>query len=231
MSIPVGTVVGDDRLSPCSGSSNSRRRGKWLALLLTLLLVTWFLSISYAVAGIEFSFSIGEGVNAYYLPTMNTFIYSGNEIYYEWSGDGWLYSRSYYGPWLPVAVTMVVPTPLLYGPPPPVFSFRPYFVWWRARVAPWYRIYHPHWWLRYHPYMSHYRVWRARVIPLYRDRPFYLGRIHPVLRPMGGRIDVIRRIRPPAVRRYIRHHPLARRVVVAHPYRLQHKVVIVQGSR
>lgn len=93
MSIPVGTVVGDDRLSPCSGSSNSRRRGKWLALLLTLLLVTWFLSISYAVAGIEFSFSIGEGVNAYYLPTMNTFIYSGNEIYYEWSGDGWLYSR------------------------------------------------------------------------------------------------------------------------------------------
>ena len=224
MSIPAGTVVGDDKFF--YGNSGSWR--SFIAYFLALICVIWLSSIPYARANIEFSFSVGEGVNAYYLPSVNNFIYSGDDCYYEWSGNGWLYSRSYYGPWLPIAMTMVVPTPLLYGPPPPVFTFRPYFVWWRVRVAPWYRTYHPDWWLRHHAYLAHYRIWRARVIPLYRNRPFYLGRIHPVLRPMGGRIHVIRRMRPPVARRYLIHHPRVRRIVVVHHHRFHRKVVIVR---
>ncbi|WP_193870071.1 hypothetical protein [Acidithiobacillus sulfuriphilus] len=178
-------------------------------------------SVSRAAAGVEFAFAVGDGVNAYYLPTLSEFVYASAGLYYEWAGDAWVYSPYYTGPWLPLFMTIAVPLPLRYGPPPPVFAFRPYFVWWRARVAPWYRIYHPGWWVRHHGYLVHYRIWRARVIPLYRDRPFYRGAIHPVLRPLGGRMVIVHRKGPLVIRNTGRRHPLPyrrplprRRVVV-----------------
>ncbi|MBU2773185.1 hypothetical protein HMI48_04440 [Acidithiobacillus ferrooxidans] len=206
---------------------NVRFRGKqippWLASLL-LLCGMWAFSMPCAAANVEFAFSVGGGVNAYYLPAMADFIYTSDGFDYEWSGDGWLYSGAYYGPWLPLPVTMVVPPALLYGPPPPVFAFRPYFLWWRARVAPWYRRYHPGWWLRHHFYLAHYRIWRTRVIPLYRNRPFYRGRIRPVLRPLGGRIRIIRRVGPPTVRKIIVRRP-SRQIIVVHHHPLRQRVI------
>ena len=206
----------------------SYRHPKWMVSGLVSLLVLCGLgvfSMRRATAGVEFAFSVGEGINAYYLPAKADFIYTGNGRYYEWSGNDWLYSSTYYGPWLPLPMTMVVPPPLLYGPPPPVFAFRPYFVWWRARVAPWYRLYHPGWWLRHHVYLAHYRIWRVRVIPSYRNRPSYRGRIRAVFRPMGGRIRIVHRVAPPAVRRIIvRRRPA--RWVIMHPRLLRRRVIV-----
>ena len=207
---------------------NGRFWGKWVVLgLVSFLLLcgVWVFSIPRATAGVEFAFSVGDGVNAYYLPAMADFVYAGDGLYYEWSGEGWLYSGAYYGPWLPLPMTMVVPPPLLYGPPPPVFAFRPYFIWWRARVAPWYHLYHPGWWLRHHVYLAHYRIWRARVIPLYRNRPFYRWRMHRVIRPVGGRIQIVHRVEPPVVRKIIVRRRPGRRIVIAHPHRLRRRVI------
>ena len=181
-----------------------------------------------ATAGVEFAFSVGDGINADYLPATAEFVYAGSGRYYEWSGNAWLYSGSYYGPWLPLPVTMVVPPPLLYGPPPPVFAFRPYFVWWRARVAPWYRLYHPGWWRRHHVYLAHYRIWRVRVIPSYRNRPFYRGRIRAVFRPLGGRIRIVRRVGPPVGRRIVVSRPARRVIIRRRPWRRR---VIVRRKR
>ncbi len=199
------------------GRFRRKRVGHGLASLL-LLCAAWVLAVPRALAGVELAFSVGDGVNAYYLPATADFVYRGNQLYYEWSGNGWLYSNGDYGPWLPLPMTMVVPPPLLYGPPPPVFAYRPYFVWWRARVAPWYRRYHPGWWLRHHDDLVHYRIWRTRVIPLYRNRPFYHGRIRPVLRPMGGRILIVHRRGPLMIHRarVIARRRLARRIVIQH---------------
>jgi hypothetical protein len=196
------------------GRSQRKRLHPRLASLLVIC-VLWVLCAPRALAGVQLAFSVGGGVNAYYLPATADFVYTGNGLYYEWSGNGWLYSTGYYGPWLPLPMTMVVPPPLLYGPPPPVFAFRPYFLWWRARVAPWYRVYHPGWWLRHHAYLVHYRIWRVRVIPLYRNRPFYRGRIRAVFRPLGGRVRIVRRV-----------GPVGRRIVVVHPAR---RVIIRRG--
>ena len=207
---------------------NGRFREKWVApglVSLLLLCGAWVLSIPGAEGGVEFAFSVGGGVNVYYLPAMSDFVYAGDGLYYEWSGEGWLYSGAYYGPWLPLPMTMVVPPPLLYGPPPPVFAFRPYFIWWRARVAPWYHVYHPGWWLRHHVYLAHYRIWRARVIPLYRNRPFYRWRMHRVIRPVGSRIQIVHRVEPPVVRKIIVRRRPVRRIVIAHPHRLRRRVI------
>ena len=88
----------------------------------------------------------------------------------------------------PLPPYSVLPLPLEYGPPPPMYPYQPYFVWWRARVAPWYQANHPAWWFRHRMDLDHYRVWQARVIPRYQGRlavgrPFYRGPMHPVFRP------------------------------------------------
>ena len=133
----------------------------------------------------------------------------------QWTGNGWLYSTDYIGPWYPLPPYSVLPLPLEYGPPPPMVPYQPYFVWWRARVAPWYRVNHPAWWFRHRVDLDHYRVWRARVIPRYRGglaagRPFYRGPMHPVFRP-GFRVVPPGRplVRRPVVRGRI-IHPVGR---------------------
>ena len=211
--------------------NRGRSQRKSLHLRLVSLLVicaVWVLCVPRALGAVQLAFSVGDGVNAYYLPATADFVYTGNGLYYEWSGNGWLYSTGDYGPWLPLPMTMVVPSPLLYGPPPPVFAFRPYFVWWRARVAPWYRLYHPGWWLRHHVYLAHYRIWRVRVIPSYRNRPFYRGRIRAVFRPLGGRIRIVRRVGPPVGRRIVVARPARRVIIRGRPWRRR---VIVRRKR
>ena len=157
-------------------------------LWLVLLFGTWTISAPAASAQINFAFSVGDGVNAYYLPMASNFVYAYDGYYYDWAGNGWLYSTDYIGPWYPLPPYSVLPLPLEYGPPPPVYPYQPYFVWWRARVAPWYQVNHPAWWFRHRMDLDHYRVWRARVIPRYQGRlavgrPFYRGPMHPVFRP------------------------------------------------
>ncbi|MHB1495567.1 MAG: hypothetical protein ACYCUY_09005 [Acidithiobacillus sp.] len=152
-------------------------------LWLLLLCGTWIISAPAASAQINFAFSVGDGVNAYYLPMASNFVYAYDGYYYDWAGNGWLYSTDYIGPWYPLPPYSVLPLPLEYGPPPPMVPYQPYFVWWRARVAPWYQVNHPAWWLRHRVDLDHYRVWRARVIPRYRARPFYRGPMRPVFRP------------------------------------------------
>ncbi|WP_071182956.1 hypothetical protein [Acidithiobacillus ferrivorans] len=180
------------------------------ALLLWLLLLcgTWAFSTPAASAQINFAFSVGDGVNAYYLPTASSFVYAYDGFYYDWAGNGWLYSTDYIGPWYPLPLYSVLPLPLEYGPPPPMVPYQPYFVWWRARVAPWYQVNHPAWWFRHRMDLDHYRVWRARVIPRNRGRPFYRGPMHPVFRPGFGVV-------PPAGRPFVRRPYVRGRVV--HP--------------
>ena len=152
-------------------------------LWLVLLFGTWTISAPAASAQINFAFSVGDGVNVYYLPMASNFVYAYDGYYYDWAGNGWLYSTDYIGPWYPLPPYSVLPLPLEYGPPPPVYPYQPYFVWWRARVAPWYQANHPAWWFRHRMDLDHYRVWRARVISRYQGRPFYRGPMHPVFRP------------------------------------------------
>ena len=75
---------------------------------------------------------------------------------------------------------MVFPPPLVYCPPPPAVMYRPYFVWWRLHVAPWYRKYHPGWWARHRVYLRHYRVWRAYALQFYARHPFYRGKMRQI---------------------------------------------------
>lgn len=185
------------------------------ALLLWLLLLggAWAFSAPAASAQINFAFSVGDGVDAYYLPTVSSFVYAYDGFYYDWAGNAWLYSTDYIGPWYPLPPNMVLPLPLEYGPPPPVVPYQPYFVWWRARVAPWYRINHPAWWLRHRVDLDHYRIWRMRVIPRYRVRPFFRGPMHPVFRPRFG--VVVPGVRPLVRRPFVRRpviHPVFRPV-------------------
>ncbi len=194
-----------------------RRLKAWFApaslLGILLLCGTWALSAPVASAQVDFAFSVGDGVNAYYLPMASTFVYAYDGFYYDWAGNGWLYSTDYIGPWYPLPPYSVLPLPLEYGPPPPMYPYQPYFVWWRARVAPWYQVNHPAWWFRHRMDLDHYRVWRARVIPRYRSRPFYRGPMHPVFRTGFG-------VAPPARQPFVRRpyvpgqiaHPVVRPV-------------------
>lgn len=179
-----------------------------------MLCVLWFYAAPRASAQVDFAFSVGDGVNAYYLPTRSDFIYAYDGYYYDWAGNGWLYSADDYGPWASLPITVAVPLPLEYGPPPPVFPYQPYFVWWRARIAPWYRMHHPGWWVRHHVDMMHYQTWRARVIPRYRGRPFYRGAIHPVFRPLRPGIRPLRRRPVARMAIHPRYHPYVRHPVV-----------------
>ncbi|MCR2829405.1 hypothetical protein NR402_03795 [Acidithiobacillus ferrooxidans] len=176
-------------------------------LWLLLLCGTWAFFTPAASAQINFAFSVGDGVNAYYLATASSFIYAYDRFYYDWAGNGWLYSTDYIGPWYPLPPYSVLPLPLEYGPPPPMVPYHPYFVWWRARVAPWYQVNHPAWWFRHRMDLDHYRVWRARVIPRYRGRPFYRGPMRPIFR----RPYPVRRIAGPVMRGRV-IHPVVRPV-------------------
>ena len=185
-------------------------------LWLLLLCGTWAFSTPAASAQINFAFSVGDGVNAYYLPMASSFVYAYDGFYYDWGGNGWLYSTDYIGPWYPLPPYSVLPLPLEYGPPPPMVPYHPYFVWWRAWVAPWYQVNHPAWWFRHRMDLDHYRVWRARVIPRYRGRlavgrPFYRGSMHPVFRPGFGVVTRARRL-PPA-RPFVRRPTVRGRVI------------------
>ncbi|MDA8273401.1 MAG: hypothetical protein M0Z72_06670 [Deltaproteobacteria bacterium] len=153
-------------------------------------------SVNITVEAPYFITSIGEGVAVYYLPAISSFAFSYNGFYFSWVNNIWEYSNYYYGPWLPLTPVIVLPPPLLYGPPPPVFAYRPYFLWWKGRIGPWYRIYHPGWWYRHHPYMRHYRIWERRVLPFYANHPFYYGKIHRIIRPVGGRLIFPKGVHP-----------------------------------
>lgn len=147
------------------------------SLLGLLLLVSPFV-VQTASAGIfigvstpVFAFSLGEGVGAYWAPAYASYIYNDDGTYLRWTGVGWVYTPVYGGPWAPLPPDFVLPPMFVYGPPPPVVVYRPYFIWWRAQVGPWYAEYHPRWWLRYHPYLRHYDDWRTRVVPYYAAHP------------------------------------------------------------
>jgi hypothetical protein len=120
----------------------------------------------------SFAFSFGQGVNAYYYPPFQTYIYGYNGYYYRWFNNSWVYASAYSGPWFQLPPTVVLPSPLLYGPPPPIVTYRPYFMWWRRNVGPWYRIYHPGWWVRHRAYLRHYDLWRSHAARFYANHPF-----------------------------------------------------------
>ena len=170
-----------------------------------LLSATWMASSPVATAQVNFAFSVGDGVNAYYLPNASSFVYTYDGYYYDWAGNSWLYGMDYYGPWYPLPVASFLPLPLEYGPPPPAYPSQPYFFWWRSRVAPWYQANHPHWWFRHRADMAHYRIWRSRAIPLYRGRPFYRG----PMRPIFHRPYPVRRFAGPVMRGRV-IHPVVR---------------------
>ena len=135
-----------------------------------------------------FAFSLFGGVNVFWMPSFATYTYYGNGYYYRWYQGGWLYAPVYYGPWAPLPPWFVLPQVLLYGPPPPVIAYRPYFMWWRGYVGPWYEMHHPYWWGRYHPYLDHFDDWRQRAVPRFRNHPDFWEhrggpRMHPIFAP------------------------------------------------
>ncbi|MCL5673546.1 MAG: hypothetical protein M1407_02875 [Deltaproteobacteria bacterium] len=128
------------------------------------------------------AFSFGDGVNAYYYPPFQTYIYGYNGYYYRWYNNNWIYASAYSGPWFPLPPTVYLPAPLLYGPPPPIITYRPYFIWWRSNIGPWYRINHPGWWVRHHAYLRHYNSWRSHVGRFYANHPSYRPKMRKIFR-------------------------------------------------
>ncbi|MHB1660706.1 MAG: hypothetical protein ACYCTD_01235, partial [bacterium] len=59
----------------------------------------------------NFAFSVGNGINAYYAPGSQGYIYGYNGLYYMWNNGEWVYANSYSGPWAPPPPTMVIPGP------------------------------------------------------------------------------------------------------------------------
>ncbi|MHB1679514.1 MAG: hypothetical protein ACYCTB_03255 [bacterium] len=144
-----------------------------------------------------FAFGLGNGINVYFLTSLSTYIYEYNGVYFNWENNGWVYSTAYYGPWYPVSSVVVIPVPLLYGPPPPVVAYQPYFNWWRTQIGPFYRVYHPRWWYRHRIFIRHYTIWKRVVINrVYNRRPFYMGKIHQIINPRRGRLIFPKGARP-----------------------------------
>lgn len=131
--------------------------------------------VSVGVAEPTFAFSVGTGVSAYYYPTLQTYLYLYNGSYYRWFNGGWVYARGYTGPWYSIPPTMVLPEPLLYGPPPPVVHSQPYFHWWKSNVGTWYRTNHPEWWTQHQTFLRNYNSWNNHVSS-YRTHP---GDLYP----------------------------------------------------
>ncbi|MHB8231455.1 MAG: hypothetical protein ACYDDB_00955 [bacterium] len=139
-----------------------------------------------------FAFAVGSGVNVYYDPFLSTYLYEYNGIYFNWVNDAWVYSLDYYGPWYAITPYVVIPTPLLFGPPPPVKAYRPYWSWWSVQIGPFYMAYHPFWWRRYGIYTANYNVYVRKVVNnYYISNNFYaVGRyrMHAVIYPHRGRL-------------------------------------------
>ncbi len=131
--------------------------------------------IGIGVAAPNFAFSIGNGVDAYYAPMYDTYIYGYNGYYWRWLNGGWIYASGYSGPWYPVTAGIYLPPSLIYGPPPPVMDYQPYFTWWTNYVGPWYRVNHPGWWERHHMFLRNFGTWRSHVNRGYVNRPFRHG--------------------------------------------------------
>ncbi|HET9122984.1 MAG TPA: hypothetical protein VFN52_05725 [Acidiferrobacteraceae bacterium] len=125
-------------------------------------------------------FVFPDGVDAYYDPAYGTYVYGDGGFYYRWVGGGWVYTASWGGYWRPLPPAVFLPPLLVYGPPPPVVGYRPYFIWWRARVGGWYAVHHPLWWERHERYLRHYQLWHARVVTFYARHPGYRPRMRPV---------------------------------------------------
>ena len=186
---------------------HKKRHVAGFAVLLCMLWsLTWqpaqaVVGVSVSVGTPGFALSFGENLKAFYAPNYSTYVYTDDGLYYRWVGNGWVYSRMAVGPWWPLAPTVFLPPLLAYGPPPPVVAYRPYFVWWRMRVAPWYAHAHPVWWMRHHPFLARYALWRTHVIPFYRAHPGILWR-----RPVG-RIIFTHRVLQRRIWHYALHHP------------------------
>ena len=120
------------------------------------------------LSGANFAFSINSGLGVYQAAEYPGFLYCTNVFCYRWAGYGWYYAPWGGGPWMFAPADFLLPPPLVYGPPPPlVVVYRPYFVWWRGYIGPWYAIHHPFWWRQNRVYITHYTVWRTHVIRTY----------------------------------------------------------------
>ncbi len=194
---------------------------------------------TFAVGGPQVAFTFSDGINAYYEPAFGAYVYGTNGYYYRWVNGGWVYATYYDGPWIPVVAGVYLPPLLVYGPPPPIVRYRPYFVWWRMHAAPWYAIHHPHWWYRHHFYMRHYAAWRAHVIRYYQNHPGRRPAMRPLFRRRQQRINHLMRQNHRIMRqnrimrqgrqrqnRFYNHHPMMRsygppryhRPFVRHPH-------------
>ncbi len=123
---------------------------------------------NFYAGGSNFAFSINSGLGVYQAAGYPGFLYCTNVYCYRWAGYGWYYAPWGGGPWMPAPANYLLPPPLIYGPPPPlVVVYRPYFVWWRGDIGPWYAIHHPIWWRQNRVYITHYTVWRTHVIRTY----------------------------------------------------------------
>lgn len=157
--------------------------GRWIRLWAVMGMALLFLdgcvmppgrygySESVMVGGPQVAFTFDDGVVAYYEPAYGVYVYEDGGVYYRWTDGAWVYASDYEGPWLPVVRTVYLPPLLVYGPPPPIVRYRPYFLWWRGHFARWYAIHHPHWWYRHRFYMRSYPVWRAHVVESYERHP------------------------------------------------------------
>ncbi len=167
-----------------------------------------YVGISVTMGAPGFLLSFGQNLHAFYAPRYSAYVYRDDGLYYRWVGDGWIYSRMAGGPWWPLSPAVYLPPLLAYGPPPPVMMYRPYFMWWRMRVGPWYARMHPVWWREHRAFVARYWLWRTRVLPFYRAHPGILWR-----RPVGREIFT----RPFVQRqmwRYTLQHP---RFAARHP--------------
>ncbi len=151
-----------------------------------------------------FAFAVGSGVNVYYDPFLSSYLYEYNGIYFNWVNNAWVYSPVYSGPWYAITPYVVIPTPLLFGPPPPVIAYRPYWSWWSVQIGPFYMTYHPLWWRRYGAYTTNYNVYVRKVVNnYYITNNFYaVGkyRMHAIIDPRHGRL-IFPRGKHPFIRR------------------------------
>ena len=148
---------------------------------------------SVVVGGPQVAFRFSDGVEGYYDTAYGTYVYGDGGYYYRWVGSSWVYTNYYGGPWTPVVGAVYLPPLLIYGPPPPVVAYRPYFVWWRLHAAPWYAVNHPRWWYRHRFYVRHYALWHEHVVKFYENHPGRGLGMRPMFRHRDQRFDRMQR--------------------------------------
>ncbi len=165
---------------------------------------------SIMVGAPQVAFTFDDGVAAYYESAYGVYVYEDDGVYYRWTDGAWVYANNYDGPWAPVLGAVYLPPLLMYGPPPPLVRYRPYFLWWRGHFAHWYAIHHPRWWYRHRVYMRSYPAWRAHVVKGYARHPGRRPGMRAFYHPREQRLD---RRGPPlgVMRRPEDRHPEARR--------------------